>query len=115
MWSVGIDDRGNLQKCWEAVDKPAISFGNARDWDPANPFETASNVDNLVKYLNTAMPVPDEECRSCVWLPTCVGGCPQKRLFEQRRCVPYRNDPEAFVLALHARIGEQKKAKEDEG
>ena len=115
MWSVGIDDRGNLQKCWEAVDKPAISFGNARDWDPANPFETASNVDNLVKYLNTAMPVPDEECRSCVWLPTCVGGCPQKRLFEQRRCVPYRNNPEAFVLALHARIGEQKKAKENEG
>ncbi|MDO4806310.1 MAG: hypothetical protein Q4A07_03590 [Coriobacteriales bacterium] len=43
-----------------------------------------------------------------MWLPLCAGGCPYKRLFEQRACVPYKNDAEAFVLALHARIGEGK-------
>ena len=114
IWSVGIDEKGNLQKCWEAVDKPWISFGTAHDWDPANPFATASNADNLTMYLNTACPVPDEECRECIWLPTCVGGCPHKRLFSERLCIAFKDDPERYVLALHARIGEGKIEAEDE-
>ncbi len=109
IWGVGIDDQGNLQKCWEAVDKPAISFGTAHDWDPARPFETATRPDNLTMYLNTACPVPDEECRACVWLPMCVGGCPHKRLFDDRQCVAFKDNPEPYVLALHARIGEERK------
>ncbi len=109
MWVVGVDDKGNLQKCWEAVDKPRMSFGTAHDWDPSNPLVTASNPDNLTMYLNTACPVPDEECRECVWLPLCVGGCAQKRLFEGRQCVAFKNDPESYVLALHARIGKEDK------
>ena len=114
-WCLGIDERGNLQKCWEAVDKPSIAFGTAHDWDPADPLETASNPDNLTKYLNTANPVPDEECRECVWLPLCAGGCPHKRLYESRACVPFKDDPQRYVLALHARIGENKdKGKEKE-
>ncbi|MBQ9042511.1 MAG: SPASM domain-containing protein [Eggerthellaceae bacterium] len=108
LWSVGVDAEGNLQKCWEAVDKPAISFGTARDWDPADPLATASNPDNLTMYLNTASPVPDEECRECVWLPHCAGGCPHKRLFGGRQCVAFKDEPEKYVLALHARIGEGK-------
>ncbi|MBO4365266.1 MAG: radical SAM protein [Eggerthellaceae bacterium] len=112
LWAVGIDATGNLQKCWEAVDKPQISFGTAHDWDPARPLETASNPDNLTMYLNTASPVPDDECRECVWLPMCVGGCPHKRIFGRRSCVAFRNEPERYVLALHARIGEEKKTDE---
>lgn len=105
IWSVGIDDKGNLQKCWESVDKPWLSFGTAHDWDPANPLTTASNPDNLTMYLTTACPLPDDECAECVWLPSCVGGCPNKRLFGKRQCVEFKDDPEAYVLALHARIG----------
>ncbi len=105
-WSVGIDARGNLHKCWEAVDKVDLSFGNAHDWDPYNPFETAGNADNLTAFLNTACPTADEDCRSCVWLPMCVGGCPYRRLFETRACVPFKDDPESYVLALADRIGE---------
>ena len=107
IWGVGVDAEGNLQKCWEAVDKPAISFGTARDWDPADPLATASDPDNLTMYLNTACPVPDDECRECVWLPHCVGGCPHRRLFYGRKCVAFRDEPERYVLALHARIGEK--------
>ncbi len=110
IWSVGIDDRGNLQKCWEAVDKPALSFGTARDWNPTNPLVTASNPDNLTKYLNTANPVPDDECRDCKWLPICVGGCPYKRLYSGRECIAFKDDEERYVLALHVRIGEEKEA-----
>lgn len=65
VWSVGVDERGNLQKCWEAIDKPQISFGTAHDWDPKDPLATASNPDNLTMYLNTACPIPDDECREC--------------------------------------------------
>ena len=114
-WSVGIDEKGNLQKCWEAVDKPWISFGTAHDWNPANPFTTASSPDKLTMYLNTACPVPDDECRECVWLPHCSGGCPYRRLFDGRQCVAFKDEPERFVLALHARIGEQKKDADAQG
>ena len=110
IWSIGIDDHGNLQKCWEAIDKHELSFGTAHDWDPANPLVTAANLDNLTKYLNTANPVPDDECRDCKWLPICVGGCPYKRLHSGRKCIPFKDDAERYVLALHARIGEEKKA-----
>ena len=115
LWGVCIDDKGGLCKCWEAVDKPAISFGNAHDWDPANPFVTTSNLDNLTSYLNTAIPNGDPECRECVWLPMCVGGCPYRRLQEGRRsCVAFKNCPEAYVLALHSRIGEGKGEQADD-
>ena len=108
IWTVGIDDKGNLQKCWEAVDKPELSFGTAHDWNPTDPLATASSADRLTEFLDTAIPVPDEECRECAWLPLCVGGCPYKRLYAERVCVPYKDNVEDYVLALHARIGEDK-------
>jgi uncharacterized protein len=104
IWAVGIDPWGSLYACRDVSDKPQFSFGNARDWDPADPFATAGNADNLTRYLNTACPVPDEECRECMWLPLCVGGCPHRRLIAGRSCVPFKDDPESYVLALHARI-----------
>ena len=113
LWCVGIDDRGNLQKCWEAVDKPELAFGTARDWDPENPLETASNVDNLTKFLNVSMPIDDEECLDCVWLPACAGGCPHKRLYERRRCIAFKDDPEGYVLALYERLKKQVAEKAD--
>ena len=42
----------------------------------------------------------------------CVGGCPHWRITNKRRCIAFKDDPEAYVLALHARIGEDK-ANED--
>ena len=104
IWSVAVDACGNLHKCRGAVDKPRFSFGTAHDWDPADPIATASDPDNLTMYLNTACPVPDEECRECMWLPMCVGGCPHRRLSTERDCVPFKDNPEEYVLALHARM-----------
>ena len=105
--SVSIDEQGRLYKCWETVDTPELSFGHARDWDPANPLATASQPDRLTCFLNTTGPVPDDECLACIWLPRCVGGCPYQRLFGARkRCVAYRDDPTAFVLALAAQRGD---------
>jgi len=104
LYNVGIDDEGRLQKCWESIDKPAYSFGTAHDWDPANPLATASNPNNLTMFLNTAAPVDDDECRACVWLPLCVGGCPYRRLTGSRTCLTFKDDPQGYVLALYSRM-----------
>ena len=101
LYGVAIDPEGNLSKCWETVDQPQAAFGTAREWDPADPLRTATNPDNLTMFLNTASPIPDSECHGCVWLPLCVGGCPRMRLRGARRCVPFRDDPQSFVLALY--------------
>lgn len=103
LWSVGIDAEGRLHKCWETVDKPDQSFGTVSEWDPKNPIDTASNVDNLTKFLNTSGATSDSECRDCIWLPVCRGGCPNKRLLNGiRQCVAYKDDPGSYVKALHS-------------
>ncbi len=101
LWSIGIDALGNLHKCWETVDKPEESFASAADWDPMNPFETAADPDKLTSFLNTSG-VPDDECRDCIWLPACRGGCPYARLHTQKNCLPYKNNPEEFVKMVYA-------------
>ena len=109
---VGIDEKGNLQKCWEDVDKPEHSFGTAKRWDPKAPIATADCPDNLTKYLNTALPNHDADCEDCVWLPACSGGCPNKQLYYKSQCIAYKDEPEKYVLALYDRIGEEKNADE---
>ena len=111
LWDVGIDEQGRLHKCWEAVDKPALSFGNAYDWNPTDPIATAARPNNLTKFLNTALPMSDAECLDCIWLPLCVGGCPYRRLFESKACVAYKNDSQTFVRALYAHMRAQESAR----
>ena len=109
-----IDETGRLFKCWENAADQKFSFAYARDWDPQRPLETAFDPDMLNQYLNTALPLKDEECKECVWLPVCVGGCPHRRLHDQKACVGMRDEPEKYVLALHARIGGEKLKKEEQ-
>ena len=100
-----VDHMGNLYQCGEVVGEQRFSYGTAREWDPARPLATASNRDMLTCYLNAFGATCDPECRECVWLPHCAGGCPHMRLFgEGRQCVPYRDNPEAFVLASYAKL-----------
>jgi len=105
LWMVAIDDAGYLYKCGgKLCGQPEFAYATARDWDPADPFATASSPDMLSRFLNTCTPDPGDKCYECVWLPLCGGACPQLRLFGKHRCPPYRYDPEAFVLAKHAKM-----------
>lgn len=113
LWSIGIDEEGRLQKCWEDVDKPEHSFGHAKRWDPKNPLGTADDPDKMTVYLNSAGALYDPECRECIWLPQCSGGCPNKRIYGKRKCIPYKNDPEAFALAVWKARKEKEKEKEN--
>ena len=109
LWSALIDAQGNLHACagLTAAD-PQLAYGTARDWDPTDPLETASAPENLTKYLDWASPASDEECHACVWLPLCGGGCPYYRLLVKRMCLPFKDDPERYVLARHAQLLEQR-------
>ena len=102
--SVVIDEKGRLFKCWENAGDPDYAFATAHDWDPKTPMDTVSNPDKLTMYLNTALPNGDSECRECVWLPLCSGGCPNARLHGMKMCFPLRNQPEKYVLALYDQI-----------
>ncbi len=101
LWCIGIDDQGRLNKCWEDSDKPEHSFGTAAKWDPGDPLNTADHPDLLTGYLNTSGVLDDPECRECVWLPVCRGGCPYQRLFRKRDCISFKADPEAFALKVY--------------
>ena len=101
-------------KCWVAMYDPRNSFGRASDWDPTDPLATAGNPDMLSKFLNTAVPSHDDKCYECVWLPMCAGGCPYQRLRGHRSCVPFKDEPERYVLALNARM-KREQAREKEG
>ncbi len=107
LWSVSIDDKGRLFKCMENVDKPELSFGTAGKWNPVELLKTADRPDLLTRYLNTAGALDDPECQECAWLPVCCGGCPHSRLFSEKNCLSYKDDPENFVLQLLAYRREQ--------
>ena len=114
LWRVAIDDKGLLYKCGgKLCGQPDFAYGAARDWDPAKPIRTASNPDMLSKFLNSAVPSPNDECYECEWLPLCGGGCPQLRLFGKPECPAYRYDPETFVLAMYQRLIDGKPVQED--
>lgn len=108
LYTIGIDEQGNLHKCWENMDKPEYSFGTAAKWDPEQPIATAEQPDNLAPYLGTGLPIDDEECRECMWLPICAGGCPLRRLYAQKDCLSFKKDPERYVLAMYQRFKSNK-------
>ncbi|MBM2621082.1 SPASM domain-containing protein [Actinoplanes sp. LDG1-06] len=61
-----IGSRGEIYKCTETIGDPAEVIGNLRNWPQAG--------DRLSKWL-TYDPFGDPECRTCVALPVCMGGC----------------------------------------
>ena len=88
---------------------PRHSFGDAGTWDPADPGSTTAFPENRTRFTHESLVAvnSDEECRECLWLPVCAGGCPKRRLAGQRECVFWKDDPEGFVLAQYANMGEK--------
>ena len=82
------------------------SIGSVTDTvvDTVESFPLTYQRTAFYSHTTTVVPSHDDKCYECVWLPMCGGGCPQLRLFGKPECPAYRDDPEAFVLAMHARI-----------
>ncbi len=113
LFSITVDDQGNLYKCWEDVDDPKRGFSTAERWIPLKPFDTVVNPDQLTAYLNTALPNHSQECWECRWLPICLGGCPRTRLRDGKpECVAYKDLPEEYVLARYRDMQHKKRQAE---
>jgi uncharacterized protein len=61
-----VGARGELYKCYDNVGDPREVIGHLRSWQDPN--------DRVLKWLRYD-PFADEGCRSCIALPTCMGGC----------------------------------------
>lgn len=72
---VVIGPEGEIYKCWNDVGKQERIVGDI--------FGKVLNKRLLLQYLAGADPFDDAQCRECVLLPVCSGGCPYLRLMRQ--------------------------------
>lgn len=70
--SVVIGPEGELYKCWNDVGKKDRVYGYLDGRITNEPL--------LFRYLAAADPFDDQQCRDCLLLPVCGGGCPYDRI-----------------------------------
>jgi uncharacterized protein len=89
-----VGSKGELYKCWESVGNQLETIGHIRDYQNLN-----GRLHKWLKYD----PFADTECRSCVALPVCMGGCAQHAmdpLQHENRCGTFRHTYREQVLAF---------------
>ncbi|WP_426504286.1 radical SAM protein [Dactylosporangium sp. McL0621] len=80
-----VGSRGELYKCWDTVGEHREVVGHISDY--ANPNG------RLAKWLQYD-PFSNDECRTCIALPVCMGGCAHHAFDERRyenRCGTFRH------------------------
>lgn len=70
--SVVIGPEGELYKCWNDVGKEDRIYGYLDGRITNEPL--------LFRYLAASDPFDDEQCKECILLPVCGGGCPYERI-----------------------------------
>jgi len=103
-----LGPEGELYKCWDDAGRPGMVVGSIHAPD------TITDAVLTAQYSTGVDPYSDPECRACVVLPICGGGCPHRRLLAKyrgqegaRRCSPYktrlRDYLEAYIDTLRTR------------
>ncbi|MGH2600560.1 MAG: radical SAM protein, partial [Dehalococcoidia bacterium] len=87
-----VGSTGELYKCWDSVGTKLEVIGDIRDYQNPNG--------RLAKWL-TYDPFANEECRGCIALPVCMGGCAHHALDlnqYENRCGTFRHTYREQVL-----------------
>jgi uncharacterized protein len=87
-----VGSAGELYKCWVSVGNPGEAIGNIKEYRNPN-----GRLHKWLKYT----PFSDAECRECIALPVCMGGCAQHAMdLMQRdnRCGTFRHTYREQVL-----------------
>jgi uncharacterized protein len=61
-----VGSKGELYKCWDSVGNGQEVIGHISDY---------SNLNGTLRKWLSYDPFADAECRSCLALPVCMGGC----------------------------------------
>jgi len=103
-----VDPDGDIYKCFNHVGNKSTVMGNiAEEINYQNP-----NFMRLFKF----QVFDDETCRSCKFLPICMGGCPSRRmdrgLVGEQLCDSWRHnlEPMLEIIALSRQQQKQKEA-----
>ncbi|HEX7836876.1 MAG TPA: radical SAM protein [Kofleriaceae bacterium] len=96
--SVVIAPTGELYRCWAELGNGGTVVGHLLDRGSWNALAPTA--------LSVRDPFDDEECRACVLLPSCMGGCPllrqSHRYWGRKVCPPLKHNVHE-VLAAHFR------------
>jgi uncharacterized protein len=87
-----VGSRGELYKCWDSVGNDREVIGHVRDY---------RNLDGRLARWLRYDPFADAECRSCIALPVCMGGCAHHAmdlLQRENRCGTFRTTYREQVL-----------------
>jgi uncharacterized protein len=78
-----VGARGELYKCFDSVGNAQEVIGHLRSWQDPN--------DRVLKWLRYD-PFVDEDCRACIALPTCMGGCAHNQMSDpgDSKCSTFR-------------------------
>ncbi len=77
-----IDSEGYLYKCWNDIGIKEMNIGHLNEEEHIEEINIKRYIDYML-YDATQ----DVECNSCKCLPICMGGCPNRRLSDSKRCV----------------------------
>ena len=94
-----VGARGELYKCFDSVGDAREVVGHLRSWQDPN--------DRVLKWLRYD-PFADEDCRSCIALPTCMGGCAHNQMTDpgDSKCstfrLTHRRQVEEYAAAAEA-------------
>ncbi|MEZ5379594.1 MAG: SPASM domain-containing protein [Acidimicrobiales bacterium] len=94
--SMVIGSAGELYKCWDSVGDPAEVTGHIDDH---------ANTNSKIRRWLDYDPFADAECRECIALPVCMGGCAHHAFDEALRpdrCGTFRETNREQVLDLIA-------------
>lgn len=87
-----VGSKGELYKCWDSVGNTREVIGDIRDYQNANG--------RLARWLKYD-PFANAECRGCIALPVCTGGCAHHAmdlLQYENRCGSFRHTYREQVL-----------------
>jgi uncharacterized protein len=94
-----VGANGELYKCWDSVGNQQEVVGHLRSWHDPN--------DRVLKWLHYD-PFSDQDCRSCIALPTCMGGCAHHQMTNpgDAKCstfrLTHRRQVEEYAAATEA-------------
>lgn len=89
-----VGSKGEIYKCPINVGNKMEVIGNIRDYRNQN-----ERVHKWLKYN----PFSDAECRSCIALPVCMGGCAHHAMSQNlydNRCVTFRHTYQEQIVAF---------------